>query len=488
MAKNNTLNAEEQRDLIEFLAEFTHDPVGFIYAAFPWGEGELKTQTGPDDWQIQVLTEIRDGLKKIDDVIREAVASGHGIGKSALVAWLILWSISTFEDTRGVITANTDTQLKSKTWAELAKWYRLFIGRDLFIYTATSLFSADTEHQKTWRIDAIPWSDSNPEAFAGLHNQGKRILVIFDEASAISDKIWEVTEGALTDSNTEIIWCSFGNPTRNTGRFHDCFFRYRNLWKCKQIDSRTAKIGNKKQLQQWVDTYGEDSDFVKVRVRGMFPSASAKQFISISTVDAAYGKFLRPEQYNFAPVILALDPAWEGDDEIALVKRQGLQSWVLRTMPKNDNDVLVANILAQYEDSEKADAVFIDGGYGTGIVSVGRTMGRNWRLVWFGSESATPGCLNKRAEMWYLMKECLKEGGAIPQDNVLYNDLISMETVPRVDGVIQLMSKKDMKALGLPSPNRADALALTFAFPVVKKHSAGKSLTTNSNYNRFARR
>ena len=111
------------------------------------------------------------------------MASGHGIGKSAEVSWAILWAISTSADTRGVVTANTDTQLRTKTWAELGKWYQLFIARQLFTLTATAIFIAgDPDRQKTWRIDQIPWSKERSEAFAGqLHNQGKRIVVIFDE-------------------------------------------------------------------------------------------------------------------------------------------------------------------------------------------------------------------------------------------------------------------------------------------------------------------
>ena len=97
----------------------------------------------------------------------------------------------------------------------------------MFEMSATALYSEDAEHEKTWRIDAIPWSENNPEAFAGLHNKGKRILIIFDEASAIADVIWETIQGALTDSNTEIIMAVFGNPTRNNGRFYDCFHQYR---------------------------------------------------------------------------------------------------------------------------------------------------------------------------------------------------------------------------------------------------------------------
>ncbi|WP_368667183.1 hypothetical protein, partial [Anoxybacillus sp. MB8] len=124
-------------------------------------------------------------------VIRQAVGSGHGIGKSALVAMLIKWAFDTFEDARGVVTANTDNQLRTKTWAELSKWHGISLTKDWATLTATALISNAPGHDKTWRIDAVPWSQNNTEAFAGLHNEGRRILLVFDEASAIADKVWE---------------------------------------------------------------------------------------------------------------------------------------------------------------------------------------------------------------------------------------------------------------------------------------------------------
>ncbi len=218
-------------DLIEELAGFSSDPLGFVLFGFPWNEpGELEGRFGPEPWQVDILIDLGDGIISAAEAIRLARTSGHGIGKSALVSWIILWAISTFEDTKGVVTANTENQLKTKTWAELAKWYRLFIGRDYFKMTATALFSMDPEHERTWRIDMVPWSERNTEAFAGLHNQGKRILIVFDEASAIPDVIWETTEGALTDRDTQIIWAVFGNPTRNKGRFGPDRRCYAEVW------------------------------------------------------------------------------------------------------------------------------------------------------------------------------------------------------------------------------------------------------------------
>ncbi len=465
--------ADPEQELVELAAACTHDPVRWTQLAYDWGHGELADYDGPRDWQAEMLAEIRDHLQNPatrHQPLMVARASGHGIGKSAGIGMVVNWALSTCEDTKVVITANTDTQLRTKTAPEVGKWQRLSITSHWLDVQATSVAARDKDHAKTWRADFVPWSEHNTEAFAGLHNKGKRIVLIFDEASAIADKVWEVAEGALTDEGTEIIWIAFGNPTRNVGRFRECFRRFKHRWKARQIDSRTVEGTNKEQIAKWAADYGEDSDFFKVRVRGMFPSMSARQFIGEADVAAAYGKVLRPEQYEFAPKILAVDPAWEGDDEFAIGLRQGLSFRILRTMPKNDNDLVAARVIADLEDEHQADAVFVDAGYGTGIVSAGQGMGRDWTLVWFAGASADIGCLNKRAEMWKAARDWLKSGGALPDDPQLRDELQAPEIVPRADGKVQIESKKDMKARGVPSPNRADALVLSFAFPVVKRN------------------
>ncbi len=479
------MKAETALQLMDILGSLTHDPVTWLYFAFEWDSDELKGQH-PEPWQIKQLEAIRDGLKTPNTVIREAVASGHGIGKSALVSWIILWAISTHEDTKGVVTANTETQLRTKTWPELAKWFRLFIARELFVLTATAIFVIQSGHEKTWRIDAIPWSDINPEAFAGLHNKGKRILLVFDEASAISDTIWEVAEGALTDTDTEIIWCAYGNPTRNSGRFYDCFHKHRSLWNTVKIDSRNVSITNKQQIKQWVETYGENSDFIKVRVKGDFPAMSENQFIGVDLVDAAQRRTLRKEQYDFAPGIIGVDPAWTGADLFVIYYRQGLYSKKLGSYPKNDHDGHMAAIIAGFEDQYHADAVFIDQGYGTGLYSFGITMGRKWILVSFAEKSSRPGYANKRAEMWQGVKEWLLAGGVLESDETIHDDLIGPEAYTNERGEIILESKDSMKKRGLPSPNDADALALTFAFPVVK--DAVRRNQSNTQYHLFKKR
>jgi hypothetical protein len=456
-------------EIIAMAAACQFDPLAWCNFAFDWGHGTLATET-IREWQAKAMADIRDRLanpKTRYEPIQISVASGHGIGKSACMGMISNWAMSCFADARVLTTANTEPQLRTKTSPEIGKWSKASITAHWFDVSAMSIKSKDKAHADSWRQDFITWSAHNTEAFAGLHNKDRIIVLLFDEASKIDDKVWEVAEGAMTDENTIILWIVFGNPTMNTGRFRECFRRNRHRWINYQIDSRTVKGTNKALIAKWQEDYGEDSDFFKVRVRGMFPETSVSQFISTADVDAARGRHLRIDQYNFSPRIIGVDPAWTGDDEFVIYFRQGLYSKLLARFAKNDNDIQMAQHVLRFEQELKADAVFIDAGHGTGIYSAGKTWGRAWQLVWFAEKSADAGCLNKRVEMWKGLRDWLKEGGAIDdKDDVLYHDLISPELVARMDGKLQLESKEDMKVRGIPSPNRADALALTFAHPV----------------------
>lgn len=475
--------SELDKVLAADFATFYDDPLGFVMYAYRWGEGDLAGFASPDQWQIDFLRDLGreiklrgfDGINAVR-AVQMATASGHGIGKSALTAWLVDFIMCTRPMCHGTVTANTAAQLQTKTWAEIAKWTRRCIASHWFKVSTGkgSMRMVRIGFEDDWFCNAATCREENSEAFAGQHAATSTSFYIYDEASAVPDKIWEVSEGGLTDG--EPMWFVFGNPTRNTGRFYECFHKLRHRWNHRQIDSRDVRITNKKSIQEWIDDYGIDSDFVKVRVRGKFPSQSIRQFISTDLVDAAQGRVLRPEQYNFAPKVLCCDPAWEGDDELVIGLLQGLYFYVLRVMEKNDNDVLIANILANYEDELKCDAVHIDFGYGTGIYSAGKTMGREWTLINFGSASPDPGYANNRAYIAGRVKNWLAQGGAFPkEDETLARELISPETVPRLDGKVQIEAKKDMKKRGVPSPNRMDCLGLGLAVPVAKKNIYGNN-------------
>lgn len=762
-------------ELLATLDGFAESPYGFVMWAFPWGEPgtPLEDMAGPEEWQREQMLRVGERLREgglEGCVIEEDVSSGHGIGKSATVSWMILWAISTFEDTRGVVTANTDAQLRTKTWAELAKWYELFIAKSMFKLTATSIYLAnDPVREKKWRIDQAPWSKENTEAFAGMHNLGKRILVVFDEAAAIDDHIYEVTEGALTDAKTQIIWLRYGNPTRTSGKFftnclaagtevltevgwapietipagmkvwdgiewvdqkgchlsgsmftlpvygvemtpdhlvltkegwrngsscqgleraevripdgygvpgaaqeggvvgagvrlreddHDAERRHlevhsaqggifvrmqaqgdhwtpehqaqhvvpsrvpgvvqhersvhgpqpsgveklRRAWdrgvqalvgvvqrllgghgalipagvdagadpqlarlqqsqlrvddgtsaaqqhpvqpvyrdtegqddrgrrsaglqprvraasqpavrgvECQQsaqpvydlidcgprnrfvaagsdgpvivhnctrgkrntytrVDSRTVSFSNKAQIQAWVEDYGEDSDFVRVRVKGQFPRAGYSNFISPEIAQAAARRRLDPTVYRPFQKVLSVDPARFGDDLSVITLRQGLKVHWQVALSGFDGPDLAGRIFEIVRKESPISCIVYDAiGNGADLDSALRRMPGLPTLVavqWGQPAKDSKQYFNQRSECWGTMRDWLAHG-QIPddsgQEDGLVNQLTTLDYGYSATFQIQLQSKKDLKKNGGKSPDRADSLALSFA-------------------------
>ena len=457
-------------DLASEIGECFADPLRFVHFVFEWGEGELAGHPGPDPIQTEILRTVRDSASNTDEAFRLAVASGHGIGKTALVAWLILWFVSTRVKCAGVVTANTRDQLTSKTWRELALWHRRAIHRHWFRWTATKFCQAD--NPDAWFVSAIPWSSERSEAFAGLH--ARDVLVIYDEASAIDEAIWEVSEGAMTTPGA--MWFVFGNPTRNTGRFRECFGRYRHRWTTRQIDSRRSRFANQAQVSQWIEDYGEDSDFVRVRVRGLFPRAGTDQFISQATVEVAAAR----REAGFGPRILGVDVARFGDDETVLVLRNGAKvEWLRRS--RGLDLMQTAARVADAIGEEKPHAVMIDGvGVGGGVVDRLRQLGFRVHDINGGGQALDERrYVNLRAEMWSKMRDWLNDRGSIPDDDQsLAADLTGPQYGFDIRNRLQLEKKQDMKARGLSSPDAGDALALTFARPVALPDIAAKRFDT----------
>ena len=476
-------------EVVAMLARTAHDPLQFVRWAFRWRDARtsLADEDGPDVWQAEELAAIAESLTAHPHrPVLRATASGHGVGKSTQVAWLILWALCTGENTRGVVTANTAGQLRTKTWVELAKWHQLLLPplRDLFSVQASSIHAADKRLERTWRVDAVPWSERNTEAFAGLHNAGKRVLILFDEASAIPDAVWEVAEGATTDKDTEIVWCAYGNPTRNTGRFREAVGgRFRHLWASRAIDAREVKRTNKARLAQWVEAYGEDSDFARVRVRGLFPKASSTQFIASDLVEAARTRG-EPPYLLTEPLVFGVDVARFGDDASVLAIRRGRDARAIPWQGWRKMDTMaIAAFVFDAAERHRPDAVFVDvsGGLGAGVADRLRQMNLQGVIdVNFGGEGGrvalsngvTLRAWNKSAAMWMKMRDWLGLG-VIPDDARLLADLTGREYGFRgADNAIQLESKDDMKKRGLASPDYADALALTFAWPVAPRAAA----------------
>ncbi|WP_299075827.1 hypothetical protein [uncultured Paraglaciecola sp.] len=484
---------DHEQMLIDDIAKFYDDPMGFVMYAFPWDidpsiqmveleepwASKYNSEFGPDKWACEWLddlgAEIKDrGFdgKNAVDPIQMATVSGHGIGKSTLTAWLILFIMTTRPFAKGVVTANTGEQLKTKTWSELGKWWKKCITQEWFTYNNgkgnMNLYSVSSP--ESWRCDAQTCREENSESFAGLHAANSTPFYIFDEASAVPNKIWEVSEGGLTDGEPmRFVW---GNPTKNTGSFFECFNRFRHRWKSIVIDSRNVNITNKKKLNQWVEDYGEDSDFVRVRVRGVFPRAGSMQFISSEDVDRC-AEMDTPDVIMTQPVIMGVDVARFGSDKSVILIRRGRNARDIHMSSYSGIDTMtLAAKVHELAIEFDCDAIFVDGGgVGGGVVDrLNQLSAKNVIEVQFGGRAVNPAVyVNWRAEMWGTMKAAIKDGVAIPNQVEIKTDLTGIEYGYQKENLIQLEKKEDMKKRGLSSPDFGDALALTYALPVAPR-------------------
>lgn len=469
-----------EEGLIEDLAQYAFDPLSFVYAAYPWGTGRLQHRDGPDTWQTEMLQEIGfqvrnnnfDGINPAKPLLFK-IQSGHGIGKSAMCGWLTNWVFSTRPHSKGTVTANTEKQVRTKTWAEIRKWFGLSFTAHWFHIGKESL-----EHVKypEWRADIQTSSEDNYNAFSGQHAIDGTSLYILDESSTIPQIIWETMMGGLTDGEPMVF--SFGNPVLNSGYFHEIDRGpQRKYWHSREIDSRTSNITNKEEIARQIEEYGIDSDFVRVRILGKAPRSDTLECISEEIVEAAASRTLNPDQYMHAPIVLGCDPAWQGSDPHVLGKRQGLQAVILGSWQHLPHETVgFTNIIAKAIKEHKSDAEFID------IHGIG---GGTWdQLVRLGYEPiqcnslSTEGVTRKdsanmRTQMWLDLRDWLKSGGCIPDDPLLKADLraphLFLAESGKHAGKYILESKKDMKKRGLDSPGRAEVLAYTFYQPVTRR-------------------
>jgi hypothetical protein len=470
----NTAERDLQAELADDIAAFSTDPLACMLYSFPWGEGDLESSEGPYEWQRQVANVIKEHLENPrthHQPLRVAVASGNGIGKSAFVAMVSHWALSTFEDTKIVVTATTGTQLQTKTQPEISKWFRLATNAHWFDVKTKSITIRDVKHADTWRLDFITWDEHNPDAFLGLHNKRKRIVMICDESSGIADVIWDTIQRALTDKETEIIWLALGNPNHNQGRFAECFGSDKYRWRTFQIDSRSVPGTNKEEIQSWLEKYGEDSDYFRYSVRGEFPRGGADQFIPSDIVMAARRNRVRG--FEKLPKLLTCDVARFGSDETVIGLRQGRKFQVVGTYRGIDTEMTAQHVI-EFREQYRVDAVVVDDdGIGGAVTDHLRARGYREKLFPFhgGAEPADPQMYyNKRAECWGRMRDWLKDGAEIPDDPQLDRQLTSAKYfIARGkvrNGAIVLEAKEDLKKRGYDSPDRADALAMSFGVTI----------------------
>ena len=415
----------------------------------------------PQPWQ-------HEALRALVEHDRVSVRSCHGVGKSALDSWAILWFMCTHYPCKLGAIAPTQHQLQDVLFSELGLWHGKLPPplRDQFVIrnSAQELRFYNRERPAESFCAGRTGRKENPEALQGFHSEN--MMMILDEASGIDDILFQVGEGALSTPGAKILMTS--NPTRTSGYFFDSHHRMRDQWYCMKVSHEDSEFVTDTYVANMKLQYGEDSNVYRVRVLGEFPSSDDDTVIPLDLVEAATTRNI--ERVADIRPVWGLDVARYGNCRTALAKRQGnsliepVKSWHKRDLME------VAGIVqAEYEDtpSDQVPAeILVDSvGLGAGVVDRLREMALPVRGVQAGERaSGRDRFSNLKAELWWRARDWFDTREVtMPNDDALIGQLVSVRYKYLSTGKIQIESKEDMMKRGVKSPDEADAFVLTFA-------------------------
>ena len=428
-------------------ARWRDDPVLFVQQALHVKRIE--------PWQMAAL---RDLVRSN----RVAVRSGHGVGKSAMQSWVVLWYLFTRSPVKIACTAPTSHQLYDVLWSEVSKWARQLHPFLLaMIKINTDRIELLDNPEECFAV-ARTARKEQPEAFQGFHSEN--MLFLIDEASGVDDLIFEVGEGALSTKGAKALMC--GNPTRTSGYFYEAFHRMREVWKTHKVSCFDSSRCSADYTDAQALKYGVDSNVYRVRVLGEFPKQDDDTVISLAQVEDASVRAIEPE----GKIVWGLDVARFGNDRTALCRRRGnvVTHKVLTWRNKDTMQVagIIGRMFEELDSFEQPSTIVVDViGIGSGVVDRMAELG----LPVIGiNVSESPAIGEKfsrlRDELWWRAREWFEQMNcALPDDETLMGELATVRYGIKSDGKIKVESKDEMKKRGLPSPDVADAFVLTFA-------------------------
>lgn len=416
-------------------------------------------------WQQWILlVSVERALKGLDKK-RITVESGHGTGKSCTLSWLIIWFLFCFKDAQIPCTAPTSSQMHDVLWKELSKWIQKLKPQIKAKFEWTSEYLRITESPETWFARAKTAKKEAPEALAGMH--GDFVLFIIDEASGVPEEVFNTAEGALTQENSLVVMIS--NHTRLTGYFHDSHRKDNALWQRLSFNSENSPIVDHEYVQRIIDKHGIDSDEYRIRVKGTSPAEESMDDKGYVPLFSEQDIRLQQETPFVGTKRLGVDPSGEGQDVTAWVARDNFKAKVLAKENISNPKSIAPKTMTFMLDLKISDFDVMIDSFGAGA-DVSKEMALsesryNVGTINVGIPADDEIYLNKRAEAFFGLQKWFRNGGSII-DNALGRDLkqelLNIKFRRNENGKIQIMSKRDMKKLGIASPNYADALMLTF--------------------------
>lgn len=437
------MNSQEKRELAKLHKRWSSSPLDFVREAF---------KAEPEPWQAEVLVDLPN-YPKI------AIKSGHGVGKTTLEAWAIIWFVLFHAPCKVPCTAPTAHQLKDILWPEIRKWLNILPDSISNAFELTSDRLSITED-----VFAVARTarKENPDAFQGFHSEN--ILFVVDEASGVEEVIFEVAQGALSTPGARVIMA--GNPTKTSGYFYRAFHANRDMWKTYTVSCFDSSRVSPDYIENCKREYGEDSNFYRVRVLGEFPESGDMQFISTAAVDRCFD--MEDQTWHAFPMVAGLDVARHGDDTSVFIIRQGRKVHEVLQWRIDDLTTLATKAAHTVRQYPQIKQLAIDTvGMGQGVYDMLGKQGFENILQPVNAGAAafeSDKFLNLRAEMWFKMRSMILEGMDLPRSERMMTDLTGLQYDYDAKQRLRLEKKSDMKKRGLPSPDIGDALAMTYAY------------------------
>ena len=411
----------------------------------------------PEAWQTEAS-------KLVAANERIAIRSGHGVGKSCWLARRIIWWGVTRNPWKVGCTAPSSGQMFDALWSELAKWHSKMLPsfRKLFEWKAER-FEWTADPAISYAVAKTARRET-PEALAGLHSEN--MLFLIDESPGVDDIIFETARGAMSTLGAKTIMT--GNPTRLSGYFYDAFHKNRQHWANMRVSCYDSRRTNVREINQWKEEYGEDSNFFRVRALGEFPDSEDGTIIPLYLVEAAVTRDVAQVP---SEEVWGLDVSAAGNDLCALAKRRGnIMPEAIKTWRSDDTMVSVGKVVAEYNGAKvKPMQICVDSnGIGAGVAHALSAQGIPVHCVNVSeSHSSNDRYLRLRDEMWERAREWF-----YGRDVRIFNDPHFIGEITRIkwsfspNGKMKAMSKYDMKlapprGLG-KSPDRSEAFCFTF--------------------------
>jgi len=431
----------------------------------------------PDLWQQDVLNDFPHNP-------RQAMACCKGPGKTAVLAWLAWNFLLTRKYPKVAALSITGKNLKDNLWAEMAKWQNVCVLlQGLFEWTAERISLKASPD--TWFMTARTFQQSASTEELGSTLAGTwadNVLFLIDEAGGIPVPIVRTAEAVLQGKGIDAHIILAGNTTSNTGALYEAVIMRRHMWKVYEVTAdpddlkRTPRI-DAEYCRQQIAEYGRDNPFVMINILARFPTQGVNQLISADAVRDCLGRHIHLRAYDWAPKIIGADIADQGDDRTVFFPRQGL-TYFKPIVLRNMDSVFIAGHLGEMATKWGADSIQMDasGGYGAGPMAILRQEGYSVIPVYGSGKPNDPKFFNKRAECYWTACEHMMTGASLPADCDEIVAELSTVTYGYKGDKIVIEEKKMIKARLGRSPDLADALVYTHAFPVAATRDTREAL------------